>query len=453
MSENLTVLKETQVVVEDVSDGENDAAKVLVEDVNDSDNDKDIENETDKKVDNLDSQEDEENKITDKFEKIIKDFINDLKTSFPEFNNIFSNYYNEDGSLKLEMLYDYCKKNYPERFFDFLYKNDEIITDESRVIEILPSLNLKMIWDVEGITDSIKDTIWKYLQLILFSVVGDVNDKNIFGNTAKIFETIDEKELQNKMEDTMKDLFKLFQDNENQESDDNENSENVETPEFLNPENMQEHISSLLGGKLGQLATEIAEETAKEFEVDMEGATNSEDVMKKLLSNPNKLMNLVKKVGGKLDNKIKSGDIDEKELMKEAGDLMKKMKGMPGMGNINDILKKAGASRGQMDDILKKMGMPNPGKNARVNMGAYNNMMRKQEAIDKARQQAQAQAKKRREEKRLKEEMEERKKNHVAPTNEDIELLMKELNLDDDETKTTVNNTGAKKKKKKKNKK
>ena len=164
-------------------------------------------------------------------------------------------------------------------------------------------------------------------------------------------------------------------------------------------------------------------------------------------------MNLVKKVGGKLDNKIKSGDIDEKELMKEAGDLMKKMKGMPGMGNINDILKKAGASRGQMDDILKQMGMPNPGKNARVNLGAYNNMMRKQEAIDKVRQQAQAQAKKRREEKRLKEEMEERKKNHVAPTNEDIEVLMKELNLDDDEPKATVNNTGAKKKKKKKNKK
>ena len=67
MSENLTVLKETQVVVEDVSDGENDAAKVLVEDVNDSDNDKDIENESDKKVDNLESQEDEEHKITDKF--------------------------------------------------------------------------------------------------------------------------------------------------------------------------------------------------------------------------------------------------------------------------------------------------------------------------------------------------------------------------------------------------
>ena len=138
-----------------------------------------------------------------------------------------------------------------------------------------------------------------------------------------MFEAVDEDELKSKMEDTMKDLFELFQNGTNDEND--ENSGSTETPEFLNPENMQEHISSLLGGKLGQLATEIAEETAKEFEMDMDGATDSQDVMKKLLSNPQKLMKLVKKVGGKLDDKMKSGDINEGELMKEAGELMKKM--------------------------------------------------------------------------------------------------------------------------------
>ena len=33
-----------------------------------------------------------------------------------------------------------------------------------------------------------------------------------------------------------------------------------------NPEEMQEHISQLLNGKIGQLASEIAEETSKEFD-------------------------------------------------------------------------------------------------------------------------------------------------------------------------------------------
>ena len=37
-------------------------------------------------------------------------------------------------------------------------------------------------------------------------------------------------------------------------------------------------------------------------------------------------MGMVKKVGSKLDEKLKSGEINESELMKEASDLMKKMK-------------------------------------------------------------------------------------------------------------------------------
>ena len=41
-------------------------------------------------------------------------------------------------------------------------------------------------------------------------------------------------------------------------------------------------------------------------------------------------MNMVKKVGSKLDSKLKSGEIKESELMEEASQLMEKMKNMPG---------------------------------------------------------------------------------------------------------------------------
>ena len=53
---------------------------------------------------------------------------------------------------------------------------------------------------------------------------------------------------------------------------------------------------------------------------------------------------MVKKVGSKLDSKLKSGEIKESELMQEASDLMEKMKNMPGMKN--------------MDKILSQMGLP-----------------------------------------------------------------------------------------------
>ena len=109
-----------------------------------------------------------------------------------------------------------------------------------------------------------------------------------------------------------------------------------------NPDDIQDHINGLLDGKLGSLAKEIAAETAEELNFDAENATSVNDVFKNLLKNPTKLMGLVKNVGGKLDNKIKSGEIKESELMQEASDLLSKMKDMPGMGDIQSMLKKMG---------------------------------------------------------------------------------------------------------------
>ena len=68
-------------------------------------------------------------------------------------------------------------------------------------------------------------------------------------------------------------------------------------------------------------------------------------------------MGLVKNVGSKLDSKIKSGDIKEGELMEEATDLMKKMKGMPGMDNIQGMLNKMGMDSNGLKEMMKGMDM------------------------------------------------------------------------------------------------
>ena len=109
-----------------------------------------------------------------------------------------------------------------------------------------------------------------------------------------------------------------------------------ETPNFNmgNANDIQDHITGMLEGKLGKLAKEIAEETAECFNMDMENVTDVKDVFQRLIKNPTKLMGLVKSVGDKLDTRIKSGEIKESELIAEASELMNKMKDMPGMGNI-----------------------------------------------------------------------------------------------------------------------
>ena len=58
----------------------------------------------------------------------------------------------------------------------------------------------------------LEDVIWKYLQLILFSVAGDLESRESFGDTAKLFEAINEDELKSKLEETMKGMGDLFKD-------------------------------------------------------------------------------------------------------------------------------------------------------------------------------------------------------------------------------------------------
>lgn len=125
---------------------------------------------------------------------------------------------------------------------------------------------------------------------------------------------------------------------------DDENEEGINMKNFPTAENLHEHINGMLSGKLGELAMEIAQETASDLNLGADGDLNADsnvkDVFQKLMKNPTKLMSLVKNVGSKLDEKIKSGSIKESELMSEASDIINRMKDMPGMGDIQSMLKK-----------------------------------------------------------------------------------------------------------------
>jgi len=82
---------------------------------------------------------------------------------------------------------------------------------------------------------------------------------------------------------------------------------------------------------------ELAEETAQELNLDMENVSTSQDVLQKLLSNPGKIMSMVKNVGGKIDEKIKSGEIKESELISEGVEILNKMQNIPCMGNMQEM--------------------------------------------------------------------------------------------------------------------
>ena len=291
------------------------------------------------------------------FKKVVNDLVTDILITFPELKDgINPDLVNPDEEA-LNRVYEYCKKVIPERFFDILYQNHDIFNNDTNTF-FLPDLDFKLLMNDEGVSDSTKDTIWKYLQLLLFSVIKDVSAGDSFGDTAKLFEAIDESELKDKLKETVDKMHEMF----DKDSENKDDGERINLDNLPNPEDIHNHVSSMMDGKLGCLAREIAEETARDLNMDMEGAENVGDVFKKLFKNPGKLMGLVKNVGGKLDEKIKSGEINESELLEEAAEIVKKMKDIPGMGD--------------------KMGMSG-GKNGKVNMGAFKSHMDQQMRIAK----------------------------------------------------------------------
>ena len=296
--------------------------------------------------------------IPEEFCKVCKDFVTDILTTFPEYQGtlhegLIDILQDKNDTANVREVFDYVKAVYPERFFDLLYQNEDIYTNDEINTKFLPNIEFADLWQ-QDISEKTKLIIWKYLQLILFSAVNNESDGKSFGDTAKLFEAINEDELKNKLEETMEQMANIFDMSGN--SPFATDISNINPNDLPDPEELHSHINGMLQGNLGKLAAEITEETMKELNTDVSGADSVGDIFQNLFKNPGKLMSMIKKVGSKLDTKLKSGELKESEIMQEAMDLMDKMEKMPGMAN--------------MKNMLNQMGMAGMGKNSKVNMGA-----------------------------------------------------------------------------------
>ena len=157
------------------------------------------------------------------FYKIFKDLIMDLNTSFndkvgaviannKDYQNIINyclpNYkenMNADeyiNSIELESIditfmtsinnvYEYCKHTFAIRSIDILYQNEDIflnkanvkVTNDSVVSTVfLPDIEFSDLYD-DDTSQQTKQTLWKYLQLILFNIITSIDDVYFFGDS------------------------------------------------------------------------------------------------------------------------------------------------------------------------------------------------------------------------------------------------------------------------------
>lgn len=315
------------------------------------------------------------------FNTIIVDFVKDLTVVFPEYANLWSKWHVEESAADLHA---YCLGMYPERFFDILYSNVDIFSPNSKInVHFLPGVDFRILYNCEGVSENTRNSIWKYLQLLLFTLMGSMKDSKGFGNTANIFEAMNEEELQGKMSETMTgiaDFFSNMHKNVDTSADKDATEDNDATEDkgsdffsnMPNPEELHEHMKGLLEGKLGKLAKEFTDEFTSEMEdifsdADMANAKSSKDILMQIIKNPQKMIVIFKRLAAKLQDKMKNGEISQEELMQEMGGIMEKMKGMGGgKGDLAEMMK-------SMKD-LPFMKMIEKTLGGKVDMNAINRM-------------------------------------------------------------------------------
>ena len=308
-------------------------------------------------------------------------------------------------------IYEYCKRTFAVRSIDILYQNEDIFLNKPnvKVNEENPQIiNTMFLPDIEfsnlyydDTSDKTKQTLWKYLQLILFNIITTIDDIAFFGDSLELLKIIDGDKFSSKIQDTIEELSKMFSfkeenDATNDTSNDtsNETSNDTNIPDFAkmfdgsanqfnmfatmlndmsgnsnnaeynipDKEELFSHINKLINGKIGSLAKEIAEETTKDMDLDTDNISDVNDVLKGFMKNPTKLLGLIGKISNKINSKMKDGSLKESELLEEATNIFKNMKDMPGMGNFNDIIKSM-----NLDQFMPKGGKINP--------SAFQNMM------------------------------------------------------------------------------
>ena len=321
-----------------------------------------------------------ENSAPGNFRSSIVDFTTDLSTTFPEFVALWSKWKDvTTPESDFSQLYEHCSQVYPERFFDILNQNAEIFSENSDVnTSFLPGVDFKILYNCDGVSEKTRETIWKYLQVILLILVNTMKDKMDFGDAMKMFEDLDEGDLHSKLQDAMQNIGQFFeqaanseQDTANGDSDSPSSQSNSTASGLPQMEEIHNHLQGLFDGKIGQLAKELAEDMSEDiaasFGDDMENMTSTKDVLSKLMQNPEKIKNVVNTVKDRLTSKMESGDISREDLMTEASEMMNKMNG-GGEGGLSDMFKSMGGAGG-MGDILKSMGGAGGMANMFKNMG------------------------------------------------------------------------------------
>jgi len=254
---------------------------------------------------------------------IFSSFIRDLSKTFPEVKNcLYRNYESEitGEDLKLEN----CPKI--KTFLTKVEQYNKLITDKNELFfkeeNILEEISFQRLWE-KNISDKTRGTIWKYFKT--FTII------NISLNSSKqlreVLQSLGDEEFKKediKDKKTVKELKKL------KKLTDEVKEEAKDESEF----DLEKMLGGLMDSNIGSIAKEVASSmNIEDMLGNVDKDSNPMDVMAQMM-NPEKMGAIFQNINKVMEEKMKSGELSEEGLKKEAQDMYGDMAGNPLFGDL-----------------------------------------------------------------------------------------------------------------------
>ena len=244
---------------------------------------------------------------TEKFNFYLKSFLNEMVVIFPEYKTDIEISYTE--LLKEENCNSdiYIKEymNSIKNYNSYVAKKDDVLFKQSNELFFIRKIDFRNVW-AKDIDEKTRENIWKYLQTLI--VLG----KKVIGDDDEIEQLLDnfnnpEVENMKKETENMMDMLKNM---------------TQTIPEPQNTEN-----NSFQGGIINDIAKELTSELNLD-NLNIGEPKNMNEAFNNLLggNNGGNFLDLINKVGAKIQNKVQSGSINQGDLMKEAQNMMGSLK-------------------------------------------------------------------------------------------------------------------------------
>lgn len=300
------------------------------------------------------------------FRKVYRNWFKDLSDRFPEQKKTVVKYYKDHMEDSNTELLTYFFKN-ANIYFDKISELDYTFFDNCT--EFFPSIGYSSLMSTEiGKQEDVRKSEMAFLNKLSYMTIllndfknNKPAESNESPESPESKELVNDEQKKKEIEQFTPLLIKFLT---NIQVLDGTNMEDLmkNFENSFNPDNFNEADKAFINDN--PLLSELAEEISKEVKIpeSFKNITNPKDIFKVMFNKEGKdfMEEMVKTVGGKIQDKIKSGQISEKDLFSQAQKMMGNVfnnpmfSAMGGMAGMSQMGAMASGDTQQTEQNVKK---------------------------------------------------------------------------------------------------